>query len=132
MLRRCAAYLIAGDGDAASLEDLARHLGFGTVLPLASGQDGDGSSDQFPLRFFLVYGDLEEKALLAIRDLIRASADPNVRFAPVILFVNECPFETYLGYIKMGFDDVLTLPDQTEMLIKRLDAQIGRPLYRGA
>jgi hypothetical protein len=62
--------------------------------------------------------------MVSVRDVIRHSDDDNVRFSPIILFADECDFDTYVRYVKLGFDDVLTLPDKRDMLIARLENQI--------
>ncbi len=68
--------------------------------------------------------------MVAVRNLIRSSDDPRVRYAPIILFADDCDFEAYTHYIRLGFDDVLTLPDKREMLVARLEHQItGEHVY---
>lgn len=125
LIAACSAYVISrSEAQSAELERLARRLGFLHVQPLFS-RHGFGPSDNTPkLGFFLVYRHLADRVMLAVRNLIRASDDPTVRYAPIILFTEDCDFEAYTRYVRLGFDDVLTLPDKREMLVARLEHQI--------
>jgi hypothetical protein len=126
MLDQCAAYLIArNESHTTALERLALRLGFGHVEPLYSRKTFQPDASHPALKFFLMYRHMDERLMTTVRDVIRASSDPNVRFAPIVLFAEECDFESYLRFVKMGFDDVLTLPDKREMLVKRLEGQIN-------
>jgi DNA-binding response OmpR family regulator len=71
-----------------------------------------------------MYRHLSEDVMVNIRNIIRRSEDRNVQFSPIILFTEECDFDTYVRYVKIGFDDVLTLPDKRDMLVARLENQI--------
>lgn len=126
MLRGCHAYVIAHtQAQNRSLVKLADRAGFstiGTVLGAdASPLDHDGGH----LSFFLVHHQLSEPAMRSILTAIRGSANDNVRFAPVILIINDCPFETILKYIQFGYDDVVTLPERCEVLVSRLSSQLN-------
>jgi hypothetical protein len=126
VLDQCAAYLIAqSERHAAALERMARLLGFAHIEPLLSRGDFEPSADRPTLKFFLMYRAMDARLMIKVRSVIRASRDDNVRYSPIILFTDDCSFETYLSFIELGFDDVLTLPDKKEMLIKRLEAQIN-------
>lgn len=126
MLELCAAYLIArNESHTAALGRLVRRLGFGYVEPLYSRRSFRPEDNHPALKFFLMYRHMDGRLMTMVRKVIRDSSDPNVRFSPIVLFTDECEFETYLGFIKMGFDDVLTLPDKREMLIQRLEGQVN-------
>lgn len=126
MLEQCAAYLIArNERHTTALERLARRLGFGHVEPLYSRRTFLPDENQPVLKFFLMYRHMDERLMTTVRDVIRASPDPNIRYAPIVLFAEDCDFESYLRFVKLGFDDVLTLPDKRDMLVKRLEGQIN-------
>lgn len=125
-LAQCAAYVIArNERDTTALAKLAARFGFGVVEELMSRRAFQPADHHPPLRFFLVYRHMSEDLMIAVRKAIRASSDPGVRLAPIVLFTDECDFETYLRFIKIGFDDVLTLPDKRELLVQRLEQQIN-------
>ncbi|UYO00650.1 MAG: hypothetical protein KIT02_05400 [Devosia sp.] len=48
-----------------------------------------------------------------------------MRLAPVVLVAQDCDLDTFLGYVEMGFDDILCLPDNVDLLIDRLAAQFN-------
>jgi hypothetical protein len=125
MLEQCAAYLIArNESHTSALERLAHRLGFHHVEPLFSRKSFH--PERHPaLKFFLMYRNMDEQLMITVRDVIRACSDPNIRFAPIVLFADDCDFESYLRFVKMGFDDVLTLPDKKDLLVKRLESQVN-------
>jgi hypothetical protein len=126
MLDQCAAYLIArNESHTKALERLAKRLGFLHVEPLFSRKSFKPIESHPVLKFFLMYRHMDEQLMITVRDVIRACSDPNIRYAPIILFAEDCDFESYLGFVKMGFDDILTLPDKKDMLVKRLESQVN-------
>jgi len=126
MLDQCTAYLIARtERQTSALDTLARRLGFAHIETLDTRRSFVSAEGATALKFFLIYRQMDPHLMMMVRDVIRKSDDPNVRFAPIVLFTDECDFETYLSFIRMGFDDVLTLPDKKDMLIKRLEGQIN-------
>jgi hypothetical protein len=123
LLSQCSAYLITrNEKEGAALMRLAARLGFGHAEQLASPHEQPAY--ERPMRFFLMYRHLSEDVMVNIRNIIRRSEDRNVQFSPIILFTEECDFDTYVRYVKIGFDDVLTLPDKRDMLVARLENQI--------
>ena len=62
------------------------------------------------------YGIVAPSAVTSIID--------DVRYAPVVLFAADGPFEQYLSYIDMGFDDIITLPENATIVEQRLIAQL--------
>lgn len=75
------------------------------------------------IRFVIVHHQLGDDALEAILSSVR-SGDKDIRFSPVIVIADDCPFETVLHYIQLGVDDVISLPEKREMLIQRLSTQL--------
>jgi len=130
MLGHCSAFLIAHAGERdRSLELLARDVGFGTVRSTARAPSGETNGAARSVSFFLVDSQLDVGSMSRTLSAVRLSPDPLVCFAPVVLFVEDGPFETYLRYVHMGFDDVITIPEKREILIQRLDGQLGEHLY---
>jgi len=130
MLGHCSAFVIARAGERdRSLELLAREAGFGTVTSTARRQSGEAIGAKRAVAFFLMDGHLDEAAMKHTLVAVRLSPDPGVCFAPVVLFIEDGPFETYIRYVQMGFDDVITIPEKREILIQRLDGQLGEHVY---
>jgi hypothetical protein len=42
----------------------------------------------------------------------------------VIVIADDCSFEKVLSYVRMGFDDVISLPEKRDVLVQRLLAQL--------
>ena len=130
MLGHCSAFVIARAGERdRSLELLAREAGFGTVTSTARRQSGEAIGAKRAVAYFLMDGHLDEAAMKHTLGAVRLSPDPGVCFAPVVLFIEDGPFETYIHYVQMGFDDVITIPEKREILIQRLDGQLGEHVY---
>jgi DNA-binding NarL/FixJ family response regulator len=128
MLERCHAYLIGGD-DAQTrlLEKIAVRVGFASTTAVT-----DLSVDVIEARiaFFLVHFKLPVAVKRATLEAIRHSQNDAVRFAPVILIADDCTFETILENIRLGYDDVVSLPERRPELAQRLESQInGDHLY---
>jgi len=125
-LSKSSAYLIARtDAQTEQLRRLSLRLGFGHVEALFTRKDFQRDGTQPPLSFFLLYRQMSDELVVLVRNVIRRSADPNVRFSPIILLTDECDMETYVHFVRLGFDDVLTLPDKREMLVHRLEQQVN-------
>lgn len=124
MLQRCLAHLIArGDLQINMLEKIGTKAGFIAMQPL--GVQQDQVLHAFKLNYFLVHHELGPETLEAVLRSVRGSIIDDVRYAPVVLFAQDGPFEQYLGYIEMGFDDVITLPEKAAIVEQRLIAQLG-------
>ncbi|MHA6298940.1 hypothetical protein [Devosia sp. CAU 1758] len=126
MLEKCTAQLITrNDAEAQQLDRIARMAGFSRIESLASRSQFDAADKPHRINFFLAHEGIGTGPLSAILRAVRARDDINVRFAPVILFAHDIGFETYLGFIRMGFDDVITLPDKLTMIKSRLCNQLS-------
>lgn len=123
MLERCLAHLIArGDLQLHMLEKIGARAGFLAMQPLGAQQDQ--VLHAFRLNYFLVHHELGPETLEAVLRSVRASIIDDVRYAPVVLFAADGPFEQYLSYIDMGFDDIITLPENATIVEQRLIAQL--------
>lgn len=126
MLSHCRAYVVAKSGaQNRSLIRLCERAEFGFVgTALGEGAvrlEGGGSD----VVFFLMHHLLADNAMKAILGSIRASEPDCLRYAPVILVINDSPYDTILRYIRFGFDDVIILPQKRELIVDRLRAQLN-------
>ena len=129
MLTQCSACLISRPGERLqSLQTLAADVGFGSISSTAQEQGGQQGLAS-PILFFLMDGQLDETAMARTLAAVRQSPAERICFAPVVLLIEDGPFETYLRYVHMGFDDVITIPEKRELVIQRLDNQLGEHLY---
>lgn len=103
------------------LDRIGRRAGFVDLQPLGGGS---GSHGDRKLNYFLIHHELGADTLIAVLHSVRSSIIDDVRYAPVVLFAVDGPFEQYLRYIEMGFDDVITLPEKAAIVEQRLIAQL--------
>jgi hypothetical protein len=126
MLQGCHAYIVAQTAaQNRSLVKLASRAGFSTVGTVLGTDSAPLDHDGEHLSFFLLHHQLGETVMRAIITAIRHSPNDAVRFAPVVLIINDCPFETILKFIEFGYDDVITLPERREVLVSRLSNQLN-------
>lgn len=124
LLGQCRAFLVGRTGSqTASLTQIAQRTGFGEIATLNAGRTDDARGAN-RINFFIVHRHLSSTMMTAVVRSIRLSDDDQIRFAPVILFADDGPLETYLNYIHMGFDDIITLPDKQPVLVQRLTTQL--------
>lgn len=128
MLDRCTAFVIASsDAQTRSLERIAHRLGIESVRPIQSRRAFESDEGVRPVAFFLFDRRLDERLMRSVMAAIRACDIDRVRYAPAMLFVDDCPFEAYLHFVHMGFDDALALPDKRDVLVQRLESQLLAP-----
>lgn len=128
MLERCTAQLITRNAaETRQLDRLAQIAGFSRIVEIASRRQFDAADKPNHINFFLAHEGVGKGPLGAILRAVRAREETDVRFAPVILFAGDMDLENYLGFIRMGFDDVITLPDKLAMIKSRLCNQLSRP-----
>jgi hypothetical protein len=125
MLERCHACVVGGDDHRLrSLSTMAGRIGFASVAAVPDGGMPLPDPHGTPLTYFLVHHRLEEEAMHAIIGAIRGSEDDSICFAPLILIIDDCPFELVLRYIRFGYDDVISLPEKRDVLVARLSHQL--------
>ena len=123
-LGQCRALLIARtEAETASLAQIARKTGFGEVQAL-NARHQYVTDEHRRISFFIVHRHLNSAMMAAVIRSIRLSSDDQIRFAPVILFAEDGPFETYLKYVHLGYDDIITLPEKQPVLVQRLTGQL--------
>lgn len=129
MLEYCSANLVARtEAQTKSLEDIARSAGFGETKTVLSRRAFVRGERNCILNFFFIHYHLGSSLMSAVISSIRASGDIETKFAPIILFTTDLSFEDYLEYIRLGFDDVITLPEKRELITSRLTNQVGHDI----
>ena len=125
LLRECAAVVLAhNSSEARPVLALGQKAGFG-IAEYYSGQD-DIVPETVKVLFFLVHFALSDEIKVAMLRSIRLYPGDRVRLAPVILVSEDCSASDYLAYIEMGFDDIICLPEKSEIITDRLVTQLNR------
>jgi DNA-binding response OmpR family regulator len=124
-LAQCAAIVIAHDDrEAASLIALAHKVGFGWVTQHNKPLDPQIVQDR--VVYFLVHFAISLTAKKQLLAGLRGSKAANMSFAPVMVFLRDGPFEDVIDHIELGFDDVISLPENAQILTARLAAQLDQ------
>jgi hypothetical protein len=127
-MKACAFIVGPPDGPGAALRDMARRLGFETVLPFSGVAGAEQQSAQTPLLFFLFAAVDDPQTLKSAADAIRFSPGRKVRFSPLIYFSESPSVAAIRLCAAMGFDDVITLPFIHARIEERLARQIDKTL----
>lgn len=109
-----------------SLERFAKATGFGLFVHYLDV--AELRARPAPIIYFLLHfatPDAEKAETLA---RLRQYPSPKVRLAPVILIAQDCDATTFLSYVQMGFDDILCLPEQSQLLVDRLTRQLNQDI----
>lgn len=123
MFEHCRAFIMAANlRESMALELTAHHLGFGEVVS-GIGRTPGGHSHAAITYFFLDYR-MPDEDLLDVIDVVREEKRSNLCYSPVILFTTDRAAETVVRYVRFGFDDVISLPAQRDMLAERLAEQL--------
>lgn len=109
-----------------SLENLAAATGFGRLIHY--GDMAALREQGAKVLFFLVHYGLGDEWKAQFLALLRTYPSPQIQLAPVILIAQDCSAEVFLGYVEMGFDDILCLPDSATLLVDRLMSQLNRDI----
>lgn len=122
MLTKCRALVLADTpGRAHALSGFAHHVGFVDVSPpprsLAS------LAPEVPV-FFLLHDEMDEALQKASIEWVRGHKQPVIRFAPILVIATDVPYETVLKYVRMGCDDVISIPDDRDELVARAQSQL--------
>lgn len=129
MLGQCTANLIArSDKNANDLAQIARSSGFGNITAVLSRTAFAEQKAPRVLNFFMVHFNIPNNVMGSLIRAVRQNSDHEVRFAPIILFSKDLAFEDYLEFIRLGFDDVIMLPEKRDMLTSRLSGQLNHDI----
>jgi PleD family two-component response regulator len=125
MLSQCRAYVVAQSGaQNRSLSHLAERAGFGFIGSVLGERRVSIEASRGDILFFLLHHALTDRTQTSVIRRIRECEDEAIRYAPIALVIPDCPYETVLKYVRMGYDDVITLPEKREALIGRLRGQL--------
>lgn len=127
-MKACAYVVGPDDGPGTALKELARQIGFESVMPYRSIQQAEQQSLQTPLIFFLFSAVSRPRKMQPMADAIRQSESRRVRFSPMIYFSENPSLATIRSCIEMGFDDVITLPFTLARIVERLQRQVEKPV----
>jgi PleD family two-component response regulator len=123
MLSRCRAYVAAlTEPQNRSLVHLAERAGFGVIGTLLGNRKV--TIETGDVVFFLVHHKLSDDTKRAILRRIRESGKDTVRYAPVVMVSPEVPPEVVVRNVRLGLDDIITLPKKREALVARLCTQL--------
>lgn len=127
MLAQCHCYVVGRDEEHDhSLMQAAGTLGFASVSKLFHKGLPVIDQSRPRLSFFLVHYQLGEETMRSLVTRIRRNESDQIRFAPLILLLNDGPYELVLRYVRFGFDDVIALPERSELISARLCNQLDR------
>ena len=125
-MRACA--YVVGEGTGSVLKDSARQAGFDSVYSYRGVLAAERQAAKTPLIFFLFSPVETLKTLKSVIEAVRASEVPQLRFAPMIYFVESPSLEVIKSCINMGFDDIISLPFTLNRVVQRLSLQVDRTL----
>lgn len=125
MLAACRAYIVAQTpAQIRSLVNLAERAGFGFVGTVLGERRVAIEAPRGEVLYFFLHHRLSDQVMQSIIRRIRDSREDPIRFAPICLIIDDCPFETIIKYVRLGFDDVIALPEKRDVLVGRLVSQL--------
>ncbi|MET3924115.1 hypothetical protein ABIE28_000224 [Devosia sp. 2618] len=120
-LLACAAIIIAPNASCSNeLLSLAGRVGFGAAVD----HDRTVGLDPDLQPYFVMHYAISDTAKASLLCSIRQSSVTKVQYAPIVVIMPDGPFEQTIHYIKMGFDDVISLPEKPRILSTRLAGQV--------
>lgn len=126
MLSHCRAFAIAHTSTQnRGLLHLAETVGFGFVGSIMGERRVAIEAKQREIVFFLAHYGLGPGVLQTIVQHLRRLPIDAIRYAPVMVIANDAPFETILQYVRLGVDDVVTLPEKRDVLVSRFTNQLN-------
>jgi DNA-binding response OmpR family regulator len=127
MLGLCRAIIIAPTPfDSHALADIAAEVGFGDIASIFD--DGESNGLKYPVSFFLVHHRLSDTDCDDIIDAVRHIDRKGLRYSPMVVLMPETSSESVRKFVRMGFDDVISLPQSRVQLTARLGTQLDRDI----
>lgn len=124
VLAHCVAIVLAKDErDCAALMRLAEKLRFGAVVAHSPILGHDRFDHR--LVYYLVHFDYADEDKRKLLFDLRHAGSVSLCFAPVVLFLRDGSAEDIQAHIEMGFDEVISVPEDGRTMATRLAAQIG-------
>lgn len=125
VLAHCVAIVLAKDErDGAALMRLAEKLRFGAVVAHSPALGHDRFDHR--LIFYLVHFDYDVEGMQKLLYDLRHGGSVSVSFAPVVLFLRQGSAEDIQHHVEMGFDEVISVPEEGRVIATKLAAQIGQ------
>lgn len=109
-----------------SLERFAKATGFGLFMHYLDV--AELRARPAPIIYFLLHFAMPDAEKAETLARLRQYPSPKVRLAPVILITQDCDATTFLNYVQMGFDDILCLPEHSQLLVDRLTRQLNHDI----
>lgn len=127
MLELCRAIIVAPTRfDSQVLAEIAAEVGFGDVASIF--EDGSSNGLKYPISYFLVHHRLAETDCADIIDAVRNIERNAMRYAPMVVMLPNGSSESMRKFVRMGFDDVISLPQSRVQLMARLGTQLDRDI----
>ncbi len=117
------------DGPGAALMELAQTIGFAGISPFTTIARAEQQVQQTPICFFLFAATENVGDLRGVADAIRFNSTRRLRFSPLIYFSESPSADGISDCLKMGFDDIITMPFTPARVSGRIRRQIGRSLH---
>ncbi len=116
------------NGPKAALMDLSTDIGFRAVMRFGDIEKAERQVRQTPVCFFLFNSQMDNDEIRDKAHKIRFSRSRQVRFSPMVCFVESPNPSSISMYLQTGFDDILAPPYSAKRVAPRLEAQIERRL----
>jgi len=128
MLELCRAIIVAPTPfDSRALAEIATEVGFGDIASIFDDTDSSNGL-RYPVSYFLVHHRLGDADCTDIIDAVRHIDRPTLRYSPMVVLLPETSAESVRGFVRMGFDDVISLPQSQGELVARLGTQLDRDI----
>jgi len=116
------------NGPKAALVDLSADIGFRAIKRFCDVEKAERQARQTPVCFFLFNSQMDDEEIRDKAHKIRFSRSRQVRFSPMVCFVESPDPNSISMYLQTGFDDILAPPYSAKLVAKRLEAQVDRRL----
>ena len=127
MLELCRAIIVAPTPfDGRTLAEVATELGFGDIASVFDSDSGNGM--KYPVSYFLVHHRLADTDCGDVIDAVRHIDRKGLRYAPMVVMLPDTSGESVRKFVRMGFDDVISLPQSQVQLTARLGTQLDRDI----
>lgn len=128
MLELCRAIIVAPTPfDSRALAEIATEVGFGDITSIFD--DAESSNGlRYPVSFFLVHHRLNDADCDDVIDAVRHIDRKGLRYSPMVVMLPETSGESMRKFVRMGFDDVIHLPQSQVQLTARLGSQLDRDI----
>ncbi|VAW23880.1 hypothetical protein MNBD_ALPHA12-160 [hydrothermal vent metagenome] len=116
------------NGPKAALTDLCMDIGFRAVMRFCDIEEAERQARQTPVCFFLFNSQMNSDEIKSKAHKIRFSRSKQVRFSPMVCFVEGPDPSLISTYLQIGFDDIIAPPYSGRRVAQRLETQIERRL----